>query len=259
MIDIHSHVLPGVDDGAKSEMGSLMMLEAAATEGIHTVVATPHYNRNYTIQRPEVLERVQRLQSLVDERELAVRVLPGQEVRVYAELLADVAAGKVLTVADAGKYLLVEFPFGNIPSYAEKLLADLKVAGMTPIIAHPERNKEIAANPGRLYDFVAKGALTQLTASSIAGFSGQKLQGLSQELIAHHLVHTIATDAHNNSIRSYSLKKAYEEIEKSCGERYTQYFKENARLIIEGKEVVSKQPKPMGNRKKSAFSLFKGK
>lgn len=242
MIDLHSHILPAFDDGSKSEEESLLMLRAAIQDGIRTIVATPHYNHRYTSDKSKILTEIGKLKQLIRANDLEIEVLPGQEVRVYGELLADYEAGKLLKIAEYSHYMLVEFSSQHVPHYTERLLYDMALSGIKPIIAHPERNLEIIKNPEKLYNLVAKGALTQLTASSLTGYFGKDVQKFSKKLIASNLVHVIATDAHNTTDRSFNMSQAYDIIAKEHGMSYVSYFKKNAGLIIADQAVYGEQP-----------------
>jgi len=249
MIDIHSHILSAIDDGSQSDDESLLMLKAAISEGIRTIVATPHHNYKFANEKSKVIAKVEKMQQIIEQNNLEITALPGQEIRIYGELLADYEAGKLLTIADNGNYMLVEFPFQHVPRYAEKLLFDLEMAGIKPIIAHPERNSELLENPEKLYNLVAKGALTQLTTSSLTGFFGTKIRKFSEQLIKANLVHMIATDAHNMTSRPFDMNKAYAEIDKKNGADYVSYFQENAQLVIRGKPIDVEQPQHINKKK----------
>lgn len=254
MIDIHSHILPAVDDGSKSTAESLLMLEAAINTGIHTIVATPHYNYKYTNNKAKILAEVEKLNQKIKTNNLNINILPGQEVRIYGELIEDYESEKLLTIADNGSYMLVELPFKQVPYFTDNLLYNIELHGIKPIIAHPERNSEFLENPEKLYNLVTKGALTQLTTSSLLGYFGKSIQKFSHQLIKANLVHTIATDAHNVSNRSFNMSEAYEEIMKKHGKDYVTHFKENAQFIIEGKSIDTWQPH--SPTKKKFFKLF---
>lgn len=253
MIDIHSHILPAVDDGSKSEEESLLMLKTAIQDGIRMIVATPHYNHRYVNEKSTILAEVDKLKQLIKANHLEIEVLPGQEVRVYGELIADYEAGKLLTIAAHSNYMLIEFPFQHVPYYAERLLYDMELCGIKPVIAHPERNLVFLKHPEKLYHLVTKGALTQLTASSLTGYFGKEVQKFSKQLIEANLIHTIATDAHNTTDRSFNMSQAYEEIIKKYGMSYVAYFKENANSIIAGQPVYGEQPHPIGRKKLFGF------
>jgi len=253
MIDLHSHILSAVDDGSRSEEDSLLMLKAAIQDGIHTIVATPHYNHRYTNEKSKILAEVRKLKQLIKTNHLEIEILPGQEVRVYGELVADYEAGKLMTIADHSTYMLIEFSAGHVPHYTERLLYDMELSGIKPVIAHPERNLELIKNPEKLYNFVTKGALTQLTASSLTGYFGKDVQKFSKQLIESNLIHTIATDAHNTTDRSFNMSQAYEVIAKEYGMSYVSYFKKNANLIIADQPIYGDQPLPVGRKKFFGF------
>lgn len=253
MIDIHSHILPTLDDGSKSEEESLLMLKMAIEDGIRMIVATPHYNHRYANERSKILTEVNKLNKLIKENQLDIDILPGQEVRVYGELIDDYEAGKLLMINEHSNYMLIEFPSNHVPHYTERLLYEMELSGIKPVIAHPERNLELIKHPERLYNLVEKGALTQLTASSLTGFFGKEVQKFSKQLIDSNLIHTIATDAHNTTDRSFSMSQAYEVIIKRYGMSHVAYFKGNASSIITGEPVYGEQPHPVGRKKLFGF------
>lgn len=242
MIDIHSHILPAVDDGSKKVSESLLMLKAAIGEGIHTIVATPHYNQKYALEKSHILAEVEKLKQIIKANQLKINVLPGQEIRLYDKLLEDYQAGKLLTIANQPSYMLIELPFRYVPPHTEKLLDEIGGYGIKPIIAHPERNLVFLEQPDKLAHLVKKGALAQLTTSSLTGYFGKPIQKFSKFLVENKLVHVVATDAHNTSDRSFKMNEAYEEITKISGVDGVSYFKENARFIIEGKQIDVDEP-----------------
>ncbi|RSK28865.1 tyrosine protein phosphatase [Bacillus sp. HMF5848] len=253
MIELHCHILPGLDDGARNLAESVEMAKVAVEEGITTIVATPHHkNGQYTNEKQTIDEAVVSFQKALTELQIPLQILPGQEVRLYGELLEDKAQGFLNTLADS-KYILVEFPSNHIPRYAEKMLYDLQLAGVIPIIAHPERNAEIMENPTKLYDLVKKGAYTQITASSVTGHFGKKIKKFSLELVEHNLTQFIASDAHNVSSRGFHLREAYNVLEKQFGQGVHFMYRENAELLVNGKAVYKELPEKI---KKKKFLLF---
>jgi len=188
MIDIHSHILPGLDDGARDLEQSLELARQAVREGIHTVIATPHH-RNGRYDNPGGAVR-QAAEALA--RELAAAGIPlklrcGQEIRVYAELPEDLERGEALTL-NGSRYLLLELPSGYVPQGMDELLHELRVMGRVPVIAHPERNRELAADPGRLAAWVRQGVLLQLTSHSVSGALGPRLARLCLDWCRRNLV-----------------------------------------------------------------------
>jgi len=255
MIDLHCHILPSIDDGAQSIEDSIAMAKAACKEGIHTIVATPHHQNGVYINPAEgILHQVKQLNDRLKEEDINLTILPGQEIRLYGELLEDYELGKIVTLNRTDKYILIEFPANHVPRYAEKMLYELRIKGITPIIVHPERNTEIIERPQVLYKFVTQGALTQITAGSVTGKFGKKIKKFSLQLIEHHLAHVISSDAHNTTTRSFHLQAAYEVIEKSFGSSTLYCFKENTYSLISGKVIYPEEPEQV--RRKKILGLF---
>ncbi|WP_059173408.1 tyrosine-protein phosphatase [Bacillus sp. FJAT-27445] len=254
MIDIHCHILPGVDDGAKSIRESLEMARTAVSEGIKTIVATPHHKNNrYTNPKQSILEQVSDLNNHLQMAQIPLTVLPGQEVRVYGELVEDYEKNEILTLAET-HYLFLELPSDQVPRYTEKLVYNLQMGGLTPIIVHPERNHEIIERPGILYTLVKNGVLTQITASSVCGYFGKKIKNFSFQLIESNLTHFIASDAHNTHSRGFKMQEAYEVAENRYGKELSYMFKENAELLLLDKNIYKEIPEPI--KKKKIFGIF---
>ncbi len=249
MIDIHSHILYGLDDGAKDLNDSLEMAKAAVDEGITTIIATPHFNEKYVNHKQEIINKVARLNEVIQEKQIPLTILPGQEPRIYGDLLEDYNNGQVLTLNNAGKFMLIELPSNHVPRYTEKLLFDLQLNGLTPIIVHPERNQEIIENPDKLYQFVKKGACTQVTAASLAGYFGKKIKKFSLQMIEANLTHFIASDAHNLTGRSFKMREAFGVVEKEFGLGAVYLFQENAELLLEDKTIIKEAPEQIKRRK----------
>lgn len=255
MIDIHCHILPGIDDGAKDMNDSLALAKAAVQQGIRTIVATPHHkNGRYENSRLSILQKVSELNAFLQQEEIPLTILPGQELRINGEILEDLAKEEILPVNDGGKYVLIELPSGQVPRFTEQLLFELQLKGVTPIIAHPERNQEIIENPDLLYNLVEKGALTQITAASIVGYFGKKISRFSYQLIDANLTHFVASDAHNLNNRTFKVMEAYDSIEKKYGVDAVYMFKENAELLVKGNHVYKEPPSKV--KQKRFFGIF---
>lgn len=256
MIDIHSHILPGIDDGARSLEDALAMARIAIAEGITHIAATPHYkNGKFENKKHVILDAVANLQNEFDARGIDLTVFPGQEVRLHGEIISSIEQDEVLFADESNRYLLIEFPTMSIPHYAESLFFQLQQQGIIPIIVHPERNRKIIENPNRLLGFVEKGALAQLTASSYVGVFGKEIQKLSNQLIAANLVHVLASDAHNTRGRSFHMKEAFEKLAREFGDEKASYFQDNAKHIINGDTLLLDSPTEVRKRKK-IFGLF---
>lgn len=252
MIDIHCHILPGIDDGAKDLNDSLIMAKHAANEGIHTIIATPHLNHHYDNRKSLIETKVVELNKALQEENIDIEILVGQEPRIYGEILADYEKNEIQTLNNS-QYLFIEFPSSQVPGYTEKLLFDIQMKGLTPIIVHPERNAELMERPEKLYNLVQKGALTQVTASSLGGYFGKKIKTFSEQLIEANLTHFIASDAHNVGNRSFKMSEAFHLIEKTYGNDYVYLFKENAELLVEGKNIMKEIPEQVKKKKRFLF------
>ena len=254
MIDIHCHILPGVDDGAQSLSDSLNMARKAVEQGIHKIVATPHHlTSSYENPKRSIIDRVNQLNEALRKEKIDLEVLPGQEVRIHGEMVEGYEAGDILPVNHT-PYVLVEFPSNHVPRYTERLFYDLQVNGLIPVIVHPERNQEIIEHPELLYQLVKKGAMTQITAASVCGDFGKKIKNFSLQLVDANLTHFIATDAHNTTNRTFKMREAYGIIERKYGNELLYYFEENAALLIEGLTVYKEDPERI--KKKKIFNLF---
>ena len=251
MIDIHCHILPSVDDGARHMTESLEMARAAYSEGITKIVATPHHNNGqYSNTREEILEKVEELNERLEKEGINITVLPGQESRISGELLEQYERDELLTMNDGDKYIFIELPSSQVPLYTEKIIFDIQMKGLTPIIVHPERNAELIENPEKLYQLVKKGACTQVTAASVAGKFGKKIKKFSLELIEANLTHFIASDAHNLKGRNFQMAEAFNVIEKECGADAKYLLLENAELLVEGAMIIKEVPERIKKKKK---------
>lgn len=253
MVDIHCHILPGIDDGAKNVVDSLTMAKQAEKEGITTIIATPHLNSHYDNRRLLIINKVEMLNKAIQEAGINVKILAGQEPRIYGEIVEDIEKKEIQTLNDS-QYLFIEFPSNHVPRYTEKLLFDLQLKGLTPIIVHPERNSELMERPEVLFRLVEKGALTQVTASSICGYFGKNIKNFSIQLIESNLTHFIASDAHNVGNRAFKMEEAFDVIDSKFGNDYFFLFKENAEILIDGKNIVKEIPTQI--KRKKRFLLF---
>lgn len=255
MIDIHCHILPGIDDGAKHEAEAIKMAQEAADSGIKTLIATPHHkNRTYDNEKASIIEAVKQLNTLFDASAIPLNVLSGQEVRVFGELVEDFHKGEIQTLNES-KYLLLELPSDSVPHYTEQLIFDIQRAGLIPIIAHPERNRDLYADPNRLYELVSQGALAQVTAGSLTGVFGKEIKKVALQMLEHNLIHFIASDAHNLKSRNFaSLKDGYQVVqEQDALMAYS--LKENAELLINNQNINQNEPLRI-KKKKKFFGLF---
>ncbi|GIP39972.1 tyrosine protein phosphatase [Paenibacillus sp. J31TS4] len=242
MIDIHSHILPGIDDGCQTLDNALAMARMAVADGISTIIATPHHaSGRFWNEAPLVCERVALLNMELEKEALPVTIAAGQEVRVYDDLLNDLAAGKLQTL-NGSRYLLVEFPSGKVPPRFHETIHELRLLGLIPVIAHPERNVELASSPDKLQELVEAGALAQVTTHSLLGSFGRKIQQLSITMCERNLIHFVASDAHDCRHRAIGLREAGRVIEAKLGESYWSYCQRNAQLLLENESIEGRFP-----------------
>ena len=254
MIDLHCHILPGIDDGAQTIQDSLAMAQMAVDQGITHILCTPHHNNGrYTNSPKEVISRVATLQKVLDEKGIALSLFEGQEVRISGDLLTLIQNNDILFADLSNRYILIEFPTAEIPLYAETVMFDLLTQGKIPIIVHPERNTKFIENPNRLIPFLQMGVLTQLTAPSYVGIFGKKIEKTAKIMVSHKMIHMIASDAHNTDKRGFFMKKAYTAIEKDQGAEVVSFLQQTARNIMNGEDV---QIPEFEGVKKKKFGLF---
>lgn len=238
MIDLHSHILPGLDDGARTIDESLAMAQQAIDQGITHLMCTPHHlNGKFMNPADSVIEAVDKLQKELDQRHLPLTLLEGQEVRLTEVLLSEIGKESVLFIDVTDRYLLLELPTKELPLHIEGIFYQLIKRGYIPVIAHPERNLVFRKDPNRLLPFLKMGALTQLTAPSIVGVFGKEIQHASKQLLEHQMGFMVASDAHNVSSRAFLLKEAYEEIQKICGSETVTAMQKMAKDLVNGDPV----------------------
>lgn len=220
MIDLHCHILPGLDDGPQWLEESLAMAETAMEDGIRTVVATPHTGDGlYANPLDKVRSALSSLKEALLERGLHLDLHIGGDVHVRPDMMRAVRAGEAITVDNAGKYLLLELPSLSIPSGVREEIFQLRIHGITPIITHPERNQVIIRDPLVLEEMVSMGALAQLTAMSLTGGFGGIVREAAEYLLTRRLVHVIASDAHSAVHRPPILSRALERASSVLGDR----------------------------------------
>jgi protein-tyrosine phosphatase len=258
LIDIHHHILPGLDDGPADREQALAMCRSAAANGITTIVATPHMlDGVYRVTADQVRRGVEALNRLLlerwtDRKEQTERpstsklsppppppvILPGADVHLHEDLVAKVKRGDVLTINDTGAYLLLELPPTVMLSRLGRFLADMLAAGVRPILTHPERHPRIAEEDGELEGWARGGGLVQVTAGAYLGRFGRTAQEAAERWARAGLVHVIATDAHPLPGREPLLREAAERLQAVAGaEAAGRIVKGNPERIIRGEAI----------------------
>lgn len=255
MIDIHCHLLPGLDDGSPTLEHSLDLAQAAVSDGITHALMTPHHmNGRYVNHAPEVTLATEQFQTALDDAQIPLVVFASQEVRINGGLLAALDAGDILTTDPEGKYMLLEFPSEEVPAYSEKMIFDIQQRGITPIIVHPERNQGFMDKPELLYEFGKRGALAQVTSSSYVGVFGKKVQAFTQDIIDNGLAQFLASDAHYMENRDYVMGQAFAQLAHEQGQNVADIFDENAKAAINGDYIQRLAMQPI--KKKRFFAKY---
>ena len=240
MIDLHCHILPGVDDGPSSFAEAVAMCRLAAEDGCEAMVATPHQRRGvwWNADRDQLAALADQLQTEVGAD---FRVYLGGEIHVDSELLDEVAqlpaAGGVLPLAGS-RYLLIEFDSSHTPREAIHLVHELAVAGWRPVLAHPEFIPWLAADRDLVARLVQLGAAAQVTAMSVTGEFGRRAQADTWTLLDAGLVHFLASDSHNTRRRPPGLRRAYELVAERWGEETARRLTlDNPRAVVEDRPL----------------------
>ena len=272
MIDLHAHILSGLDDGAKTIEESIRMCWRSYDDGTRTIVATPHILPGiYPNDRSTILAKVRELNEAIKKFGVkdfdastpqhlikvnstnptnpiysmtGFKVFPGADVHFSSDMLQLCENGEIVTVNDKGQYLMVEFDFQGIPYHAEDVLFRLMTKGIIPIITHPERNFEIGQRPQRYGEMIRRGCLGQVTAMSLTGGFGAGVKRTAEKLLKNRLVHIIASDTHSVTERPPILSLAVREAEKIVGkEEARKMVTEYPQAILEGKKPNVPEPR----------------
>ncbi|MEK5481726.1 tyrosine-protein phosphatase [Viridibacillus sp. FSL R5-0888] len=242
LVDIHNHILPGLDDGPKSIEEALLLATDAVENGITHIIATPHHHDGKYMNSSSVVEEaVFNFNKELYERSIPLEILPGQETHIYNSLISDLNKD-LLTLANSGKYILIELPINHIPTYTFDILFQIQLKGYIPIIVHPERNMVFRKDKQKLYDIVNKGSLVQVTASSLIGVNGRAIKRYIKYLVKHNIVHFISSDSHHHIKRPFLLKAAYQYVREKFSEGLVSYYSENAKHVINGTSFQPKRP-----------------
>ena len=243
MLDLHCHILPGIDDGPKTLDESVAMCRMAEEDGINAIVATPHKSSFVAdVSAQQVSDGIKQLEEALAQNNIDIEILPGHEIHISKDLIDNIDSGRALTINNNKKYILLELPFRSVPFYVFDVLAQLKVKEIIPIIAHPERNTQIQTDKPMMKKLIKAGALAQITGSSLTGEYGGAAQRTAEELLSKGLVHIIASDAHSDR-RPPLLSSAVKAAAKIIGEKKAlELVEENPLGIIKGELAVSHKP-----------------
>jgi protein-tyrosine phosphatase len=238
MIDIHHHLLWNLDDGASSVETSVEMARIAAADGITHVVCTPHANGQYVYEPQVITEKIGELQRLLNDEKIGLTLGHGCDFHMSYENIEEAKITPSRFSINGFGYLLVEIPDYGVPRGLTEIFYQLQLAGLTPILTHPERNPTLQSDQGRVMDWLRGGVLIQVTAGSVEGRMGRQAERMAHELLANRWVHFLATDAHNTTSRPPKMQKAFELVAKKYGPEY-------ARLLCISNPLAAFMGKPL--------------
>ena len=234
MIDIHSHILAGIDDGSKDIEMTINMLKKAAKSGITDIIATPHFMRGrFEVEYNEVLKKVEELKEISRENNIDINIYAGQEV-YYNKNILEYYNNKMIGTISNTKYMLIELPMleFNIDEVID-VIYDLQIKGITPIIAHPERYKPFIKKPSMINSLIKEGMLFQLNAGSITGSFGKEVKKTATKYLENNIYSFVGSDAHRDRGRDTDIKEALGNLERN----QKKAFINNGRLMLENEDV----------------------
>ena len=251
MVDIHCHILPGMDDGADTLETSIQMAESAIADGITHVVGTPHANSHYVFDPEIIRQRRDELQAAVGER---LKLATGCDFHLNFENLQDLEKNPQKYTINQKNYLLVEFAEFSIPPSMDETMHHLQLIGLSPIVTHPERNAMLRTKPERLHGWLHQGSYVQITAQSLLGRFGSAAQACAEQWLDEDRVHFVASDAHNLKGRPLQLRAAFDAVAKRRGEHVAQaLFRDNPLAAFEGRKLLYEPEQPDPSAKPSKF------
>ncbi|AKN31965.1 exopolysaccharide biosynthesis protein [Clostridium carboxidivorans P7] len=254
MIDIHSHILPGIDDGAETIEDTMEMLKIADKDGIKKIVASPHFCSEYHENTyKNICKLVEEINVRRKQQNITVEIFPGQEIFVDNHMLSNYKKGVIKGINNS-RYMLVELPMEKFQKSSMDILYEIKLQGMVPVIAHPERYMYFIEKPFLINDFIEEEFLFQVNSGSITGLFGKKVQKLTKILIEHNIVDFIASDAHSTVNRCPEIDKALWEAHK-IGDGIRRKVIKNAWLLLQNGNIENQGDKIRED--KGIFSFFK--
>ena len=257
-IDIHSHLLPEVDDGSKSLQESLVMVEQYIKAGYSASIASPHFDKaRYVVESGRVIENVDLLNKEIESQGLDFMVYPGNEIQIDVDTIKNLDDGKALRLNNS-RYILAELPVYTKPNYVKNIFYDMQLRGWIPIIAHAERYSYVQENPDWLMPYIKSGCLIQMNLSSLSDSSSFKT---CKELLNRGMVHVVGTDSHQSEWRSPDVSEELDFLKSFVGvELFDLYTSINPLKVINNTYISSnydKVIKEYGTRKKKWYELWR--
>lgn len=252
MIDVHCHILPGLDHGPSTLTETIQMAKQAAKRGVNKIIATPHrVNGKYRNEAEDIQAAVDYINAKLREEKIPVKILPGQETQMYDGIIGDLKEGKIKTLANT-QYVNIELAPDEIPPNLESIIYDIQLAGFVPVISNPELHPFVQENPNLLYRIVKNGALANFTAGSIVGVHGKKVQKLTERLLKAHLLHFIGSNANSSNEVGFYFKEALAEMTR-IDKGYAYLLAYNNDSLIHGHTIEKHEPMRVNENKWSLF------
>lgn len=246
MIDLHCHILPGIDDGAPDLAVSLAMAKAAAAQGIEIVACTPHILPGlYHNTGPAIRQAIVALQQALDAEAIPLVLVAGADVHICPDFLAGLRSGRLLSLVDS-RYVLVEPPHHTAPPRLEDFLFNLVVAGYVPVLTHPERLSWLPSRYDAIKKMIRAGVWIQVTAGSFTGAFGRNPLYWAERMLDEGCVHLIASDAHDAERRPPDLAKGREAVAKRVGAAEAERLVLTRPMGILKDQAPSSLPGPLG-------------
>lgn len=250
MIDFHTHVMPGVDDGSRNLEMTMDMIYNSQEQDVEYICVTPHFiTGEYEIDHESYNRNFESLKESIGNK---VKLVQGLEIYINPEL-PKLYDEKKIWGLNENKYLLIELPMQQYPIYTDKIFYELRLRGARPVLAHPERNLAIMKNPELLIDLLNQGNLAQMNAGSLMGSYGGEIKKFAEKLVSMNLIHMLGSDAHNNGRRNTNIKPGYERV-KELNKSLFQWIEENELKILQGIDV--EVPDIISIKKKRSFFDF---
>lgn len=240
-VDIHCHCLPGFDDGPTTITEAIELSKALVADGITTVIATPHQLGRFDgcYSATQIRQAVAALNQKLKERGIPLTVVPGADIRVDERIMQLLQSDCVLTLADGGKYVLLEMPYDEIFIDIEPLLKELSAAKIMAIITHPERHNALDRRPGIILKWLSHSAYFQITASSLLGDLGPEVQRAAWHFLNSGWAAFVATDSHDINLRRPRMKAAFKRISTSLSEDLARMLCiENPSRVVNGQDIL---------------------
>lgn len=240
MIDLHSHILPGVDDGADVIEESLAMIELAMEGGTSSIVVTPHSNQEGRFENfcsKELIDAFDSLEQSVKKQHLSIQLYRGMEIMASEDVPEKIKSGQLISL-NKTRYYLIEFPFEDEPERMGDILESVLQMGKIPLIAHPERYECIGRHPEILFEWMDMGCCAQVNKGSLLGRFGSRVAKTAQVLMEHELVTCVASDAHTSVVRTPFMADVKEVMEEKYGYHYAKkLLHDNPKAILEDREI----------------------